>query len=209
MKLIDISQTLEKPMAGYPSLPSFERKWLRHYQNGDENAVSQITMAVHNGTHMDAPYHYCESGRKILEVELERYYGLCQVIEVPQEYKSISLDFVEQFEDLAERVLFKTSNSALRYEDKKFHEDFVFLEGNAAAYLIEKGVKLIGIDYCSIDGRGTKGKPAHHAILDHDGSILEGINLTHVEAGNYILSCLPIKIDNIEGSPCRAILISE
>ncbi len=209
MRIIDISQTVEIPMSAYPSLPKFERKWLRHYDNGNDMCASTINMASHTGTHMDSPYHYCEKGRKILEIELERYYGICQVIEVPTDKKSIDIEFLKGLEISEQRILFKTTNSEFRYKDKKFHLDFVYLEGDAARYLIEKGVNLIGIDYCSIDPSSSKDKPAHHAILDNDGSILEGIDLDGVQPGKYILSCLPIKIEGSEGSPCRAVLIEE
>lgn len=209
MKIIDISQTIGIPMTAYPSLPKFDRKWLRHYNDGNDMCASEIKMAVHTGTHVDAPYHYCETGRKIMEIEIERYYGICEVVEVPDHKQSIDIEFLKQFNNFEERVLFKTTNSKFRYKDKTFHEDFVYVEGDAAKYLIDKGVKLIGIDYCSIDGRNSKDKPAHHTVLDNDGSILEGINLDGVKPGKYLLSCLPIKIDDIEGSPCRAILIEE
>lgn len=209
MKLIDISQTVGTPMSAYPSLPKFERKWMRHYDNGNNMCVSSINMALHTGTHMDSPYHYCETGRKILDIELERYYGVCEVIELPEDKKSVDLEFVKSIASFELRSLFKTTNSKFRYKDKTYHEDFVYVEGDAAKYLIDKGVKLIGIDYCSIDGPKSKGKEAHHAILDNDGSILEGIDLDGVNPGKYILSCLPIKFDGAEGSPCRAILIEE
>lgn len=209
MRIIDISQAVEIPMAAYPSLPKFERKWIRHYDNGHDMCASVINMASHTGAHMDSPYHYCEKGRKILEIEIERYYGICQVVEVPEENKSIDIEFLKKIKITEKRVLFKTTNSKFRYKSKEFQDDFVYLEGDAAKYLIENKVNLIGIDYCSIDPKGSNEKPAHHAILDNDGSILEGIDLDGVEEGKYILSCLPIKIEGSEGAPCRAVLIKE
>lgn len=209
MKIIDISQMLDEPMALYPSLIKFNRRWLRHYSMGDNVSVSAITMACHCGSHIDAPYHYYQVGKRINEIDLELFYGSAMVIEIPDDADRINIDLVEKYDNLEKRVLFKTSNSKIRYKEKQFREDYVYVTDEVAQYLVEKGVRLVGIDYVSIDGKKEITKPVHKILLENNVLILEGLDLINVVEGKYLLVCFPIKIKDAEGSPCRAVLIYE
>lgn len=207
MRLIDISVPFEEGMMKYPSLEPFERKWLRSFENGDQNQVSYIQSPSHNGTHLDAPSHYIKGGKTMDEMPLERFYGKCQVVEVPDSMVSVTRKFLENAGLEADRVLFKTSN--LKYRMETFADDYVYLEKEAALYLAEKGVKLVGVDYVSVDARVSPDKPAHMALLGNEVIIMECANLKDVEPGIYTLAAFPIRVTGAEGAFCRAVLMQE
>jgi arylformamidase len=207
MKIIDISQALEEPMAYYPSLKKFEFKWARHYSKGDSTSVSEISMASHVGTHLDSPYHFIENGKILSEMDLSIFYGKVKVIEVPEDKDRITADFLKTLGQLPERILFKTKNSKM-YDIKEFREDYVYIDVDAAAYIAQFPVKLVGIDYVSVDVY-KKSKEAHITLLSRGIALLEGIVLNEVNAGVYKLACFPLKVKGAEGAPCRAVLIEE
>lgn len=208
MRIIDISQMLEDPMAYYPSLRKFELKWARHYRFGDSMSLSEIHMASHVGTHVDSPYHFIQDGKKINEIDLSVFYGTARVIEVPINKQKIDVEFLKGYDRLPERVLFKTKNSGF-YKEKKFMEDYIYIDGEAAGYLAEHSVRLVGIDYVSVDKYKASGKEAHRILLLKDIVLLEGIDLNEVCEGEYKLVCFPLKVKNGEGAPCRAVLIED
>lgn len=209
MKIIDISTSLDSVMTKYPSLPGFEKKWLKHYENGDNMSLSYISTPSHNGTHLDAPIHYIKGGKTMDEILLDIFYGAAQVIEVPKKAESITLDFLKEFKSLEKRVLFKTTNSLERYKNNEFYSDYVYIEEDVCQYLIDKDVCLVGIDYVSVDPRVSPEKPAHHKLLGNNVIILEGIDLKDVEPRAYTLCALPLKVKGVEGALCRAVLLDE
>ena len=206
MKVIDISQTLEDTMICYPSLKRFELNWLRNYDKGDRVNLSQISLASHVGTHVDAPYHYIKEGKKLKDIDLEIFYGPVKVVEVPRDKRQIDIEFLKKIGEIPDRILFKTRNSEL-YGLNEFTEEYVYIEREAANYLAESSVCLIGIDYFSVDKYKSPGKEAHLALLSKDIVLLEGIILREVEEGSYLLACFPLKVKEGEAAPCRAVLI--
>ncbi|MDK2824731.1 MAG: arylformamidase [Clostridia bacterium] len=207
MKIIDISQTLEEPMVYYPSVKKFEFKWARHYSKGDISSLSEISMGSHVGTHLDSPYHFIENGKNLNEMDLDIFYGKARVIEVPEEQDKITAEFLKTIGDLDERILFKTKNSRM-YELKVFKEDYVYIDREAAAYIAQFPVKLVGIDYVSVD-MYKKSKEAHMILLSRGIALLENIVLNEVNDGLYKLVCFPIKVKDAEAALCRAVLIEE
>jgi arylformamidase len=206
MKIIDISVPFEEGMMKYPSLLPFERKWLRSFEKGDQNQVSYIQTPSHNGTHLDAPCHYIKGGKNMDDLPLERFYGIAQVIEVPESYESVSKEFLLSVDIMADKILFKTSNTRLRMKD--FDPSYVYIEPDGAQYLVDKGVKLIGVDYVSVDPKVSPEKPSHHIILGNEVIILECVHLKDVNPGLYTLIAFPLKVTGAEGSLCRAVLVS-
>ena len=167
-----------------------------------------LNFGAHTGTHVDAPAHFIEGAAKIESLPLEVLIGEAQVIEVPDDVQVIDKEFVTaQCSPAIPRVLFKTRNSAF-WSEPEFHTDFAYLDLEAAQSLVEQGIKLVGIDYLSIEKFGSPKHETHLALLSHDVVILEGLNLTDVPAGNYELICLPLRLRSSkgDGAPARVVL---
>jgi arylformamidase len=106
------------------------------------------------------------------------------------------------------RVLFKTDNSD-HWNDGKFYENFVYLEPDAAQFLVERGLRLVGIDYLSIDRFGSEHHPTHLVLLPHDVVVLEGLNLREIAPGRYHMVALPLNLQDADGAPTRVILMDQ
>lgn len=169
--------------------------------------VTNINMGSHTGTHIDAPFHMVDDGKKLEEISLEVFTGKASVLEIlgarsigPAELTPFDLKGVE-------RILFKTDNSE-HWNDGKFYEEFVYLEPEGAEILVQQGVRLVGIDYLSIDKFRSPSHPSHFVLLKKDIPIIEGLNLNAVPAGQYTLVGLPLKLQCADGAPARVILMS-
>ncbi len=163
-------------------------------------------MGAHAGTHIDAPSHFISAGKTSDLIPLEIFIGDCLVCGYSGE-NDIDRDYIGKINlDGIERILFKTKNSYNRNK-KKFDENYISLSEKAALYLIEKNIKLIGIDYLSIEKfHADKGNPVHKNLLLNNIVILENINLADINPGIYELICLPVFFKGIEAAPVRAVL---
>lgn len=201
MKVFDISVPLHPAVPHWPGEKGFT---LERLQNGNV-CVSQIAMGLHTATHLDAPLHFLPDGKNLDQIPLERYLGPARVVPI-EDSRSITRAELER-RDLAgcDKVLFKTENS-LRWERADFDREFIGLSAEGAAYLMERGIRLVGTDYLSIEAFGSDGR-VHNILLGHDTVILEGLDLREVPAGDYYLMCVPLKIAGAEASPTRALLL--
>jgi arylformamidase len=173
--------------------------------NGDVCNKSSMDIGSHIATHVDAPFHFEQEGMTIDQVPVDAFLGAARVVSFTEaeeiglaEIESLSLSGVE-------RILFKTSNSFL-WEDNRFHEDYVYLTPDACRALAEMKVKLVGVDYLSIEEYGPGSFESHHILLSRGIPLLEGLDLRGVEPGDYELAALPLKIAGGDGSPVRAVL---
>ncbi len=165
-------------------------------------------MGVHTGTHMDAPRHFIEDAPTIDRMPLDATVGPARVIQI-RDHKCIGRDELEEHAIKAhERVLFKTANSDRLWNKDEFDEDFIFIDETGAEYLVECGVRLVGVDYLSVGGFREDAVETHLALLGAGIWVIEGLNLSSVEPGAYELVCLPLKLVEAEGAPARAILRS-
>jgi arylformamidase len=193
-------------MVHWPGDPPFHIERAQDQAKGDAATVSQMTLGVHTGTHMDAPLHYIRNGRTIDEMPLDATVGRARVIQI-HDPKSIKREeLLARAISAGERILFKTANSAKAWSSDKFEEEFVFIARDAARYLAECGVLCVGVDYLSVGGFREDGPETHHALLDAGIWIVEGLNLRAIEPGEYELACLPLRLIGAEGAPARAIL---
>lgn len=194
-------------MPVYEGDPSVEIKAWSALANGNSANVSFLHLGAHTGTHVDAPAHFIEGARKIDAVSLETLIGPARVIRVPDEVIEIGPDFLADC-DLKQvtRVLFHTRNS--NFWSEGFRKDFAHLAPEAAEKLVALGVKLVGTDYLSIEKFHSGHHRTHLALLSKDVVIVEGLNLSDIEAGDYELICLPLRIaeGSGDGSPARAVL---
>ena len=200
--IIDISLELKDGMISYPGDTSFERE----EQQGETSLTSKLIMGSHAGTHLDAPRHIIENGLSVDELPLSTLIGQCRVIDATNCDRYISSSFVKDLEiHKGDRVLFKTQNSLHGFDS--FQNDFIYLDGDAAEYLANQDISLIGIDYLSIKQFHREDLRPHTAFLSKGIPILEGIDLSHVEPGEYQLIALPLKIKGGDGAPVRAVLV--
>ncbi|MEJ8544514.1 arylformamidase [Brevibacillus borstelensis] len=203
MDLIDISRPLA---SGAPTWPGdtpllYEVSWPKA-ESGSVN-VGKLTMSLHTGTHADAPYHFDDDGRKILDLPIEIYIGPARVLDVSGK-KSIGADDLKGL-DLAgvTRLLLRTGSWT---DLARFPSEICHLRSDLASLLAERGIRLIGVDVPSVDPLDSKELPAHHGLHKRDIHILEGLLLDHVEPGDYELIALPLPLAQADGSPVRAVL---
>jgi arylformamidase len=204
MTIYDITLPLSAELPTYPGDPVLEIRDSLTLAGGDAANVSLLNFGAHTGTHVDAPAHFIEGGKKVESLALEVLLGEAEVVEVPTDIRVITEEFVKT---RSPRVLFKTRNSEY-WGNTDFKTNFTYLNLPAAKRLIENGVKLVGIDYLSIEKFGSEKHEVHRALLSHEVIILEGLNLTDVPAGKYELICLPLRLrSNLgDGAPARAVL---
>ncbi len=209
MKFYDITVTIRPSMPVWPGDPNVTLERVSKIEEGANANVSRVSMSVHTGTHMDAPVHFLPGAKSIETLPLETLIGPAQVIQIPDRVETITADVLEQtgIAQNTQRLLIKSRNSALWTESENtFHTGFLAIEPDGADYLVQRGIKLIGIDYLSI-APYKRSRPTHETLLKASMVILEGIDLSEVKAGFYQLICLPLKLGGSDGSPARAVLI--
>ncbi len=205
MKLIDVTVPLDASLPTYPGNTPFSLDAIKRIARGDSSNVSTLHMSAHSGTHVDAPRHFFDNAGGAEGLPLEMLIGRARVIEIMSR-KGIDADELAAA-DLSEdiRVLIKTSNSRL-WGSAEFHKDYVGVTEAGAKYLLDHGIKLVGVDYLSVERFKTPGAPAHHVLLGAGIIIIEGLNLRDVEPGVYDLFCLPLPVVGCDGAPARVIL---
>ena len=207
-KYIDISFPYCEGMAIYPNNPRYTCKRVSDMRRGDPCNVSQITIGTHTGTHLDAPLHFVGNGMAIDEIPLERINGKAKVLEITGQVITISGlgQYLIEEDDI---ILFRTNNSDV-FENNNVLDSYVTLDYETAHYLVDKGVKMIGIDYMTIErpkAMREYGKSVHQILLGAGIPVLETIDLRGVKGGEYTLMCFPLKLVGCDGSPVRAVLL--
>ncbi len=208
MTIYDITVPVSNSTVVYPGDPAIEINAQSCMSSGDSSNVSMVSLGTHTGTHIDPPYHMMENGANLDQVSLESLVGSCYVCHC----KDAMVIEVEDLEGAGipegtSRVLFRTRNSEF-WSEPQFRPDFTYIDPQAAAWLINRGVKLVGIDYLSVDEPNSDTHPTHMKLIGAGVLILEGLDLRKVTKGIYTLVCLPLKIAGGDGGPARAILIS-
>jgi arylformamidase len=210
MKIYDVTFPISAETPIYEGDPPAEIKTMHSMEMGAPANVSQICCGVHTSTHVDAPVHFVEGARRVDELELEKLIGDCRIVELSEDVMSIEPHHLENLET-TERVLFKTRNSAFLNEPEKgFRKDFTYISPEAARVLVEKNIKLVGIDYLSVERFGSEDFATHTILLEKEVVIIEGLDLREVPAGDYELICLPLKYIGGagDGAPARTVLRS-
>jgi arylformamidase len=205
-RLVDVSVLLAPGLAAYPGNPEFEITPVHRIAEGHGSNNSKLVMGTHTGTHVDAPLHFFDGRPGVDALPLELLIGRARVIDLPHRggITEQHLAAAGLREDL--RVLLRTPNSALWNTSDGFHPDFTYLSEGGAKFLVGQGVKVVGIDYLSIEQFNKPGAPAHKALLGNDVIIIEGLNLADAEAGQYEMYCLPLRIAHGDGAPARVVL---
>lgn len=204
---IDISVTLHSGMVHWPGDPSVIITRTSDLDHGDRATVSRLSMGSHTGTHMDAPRHFIRGGRGLDEMPLEATVGPARVIAIGNTKEITPEELRRHRIRGGERILFKTRNSTHCWKIDRFVKDFVSLSPEAAHFLAQRRVRMVGVDYLSVGSyRAGNGARVHRTLLGAGVWILEGLNLSCARPGTYELLCLPLKVLQGDGAPARAIL---
>lgn len=209
MSIIDISVPLQNGIVVWPGdVPlSLER---RRFLERDGANVSVLNLSLHTGTHVDPPLHFVAGGATVDQLPLDALIGPADVIDLSGLDLITAADLERQeLPADCQRLLLRTRNSEYWARgDTVFHEDYVALSSDAAQWVVDRGLRLVGIDYLSIEPFRLPGHPIHQTLLRAGVVALETINLADVRPGRYQLVCLPLRIAGGDGSPARAVLIS-
>ena len=219
-EFIDITIPFRNGMLHWPSDPAPRIERVMDVNRGDKVTMSELQMISHSGTHVDAPLHFVPGGGTIDEMPLGTMVGPARVIEI-KDAESVKLEELTPYDIRpGERILLKTLNSSRLYKTDEFSHDYVFVTYEAAEYLAKKGIVLVGIDYLSICRFETEADwdsveeylaksdihRVHRIFLDNGIYILEAVDLSGAEPGEYELICLPIKLERGDAGLARAIL---
>jgi arylformamidase len=208
MKIYDVTFPLSEQTPVYQGDPSVKIDVCAEIAKGDAANVTQLCFGAHTATHVDAPNHFIDGTRKVHELELEKLIGDCRVIELDKNVMAVEPNHLENLENV-ERVLFKTRNSEFwNNSEQGFRTDFTYISPEAAKILVEKGIKLVGIDYLSVEKFGSGDFATHITLLEKEVVIIEGLDLREVSGGDYELICLPLKVISPtgDGAPARTVL---
>jgi arylformamidase len=204
----DITVPYSTDLPLWPGDPVPSMTMMKCQAEGYRCNVTRLDTGVHFGTHLDAPVHFIDGGKGVDELELDVLVGSCVVAEIPgvMEITPAHLTALELPTDTT-RLLLKTKNSALWDKpNHEFRQDFAALTAGAARWVVDQGIKLIGIDYLSIQLFADADSTTHHVLLGAEVIIVEGLDLRAVTPGAYQLTCLPMNLVAADGAPVRAIL---
>jgi kynurenine formamidase len=218
---IDLSHTLEEDIPAYPTHARFGRVIYESYDYGDGALHFGLTMGEHTGTHMDAPLHFIPEGPAHYgtdEIPLDRLAGRAATIEVTdlEAGDLLGAGRIEAWEaehgpiEAGDRVLIRYGwdrRWATGPDGRRFLEDWPGLSGEAAAYLADKGVSLVGCDTLAVDATVSTENPAHYALLGNEVYIVENLNNLDLLPPFCLFLALPLKIGGGSGSPVRAVAL--
>jgi len=209
MRIYDVTLTLSPSLPVWPGDPVIVLERIEKIEDGANANVSRMDMSVHSGTHVDAPYHFLGGNTPTVEqLPLNLLTGRALVVYLPETDRidATALGKVN-IPTGTRRVLFKTRNSEIWLRgETTFQTDFVGISPDGAEFLIQRGVKLVGIDYLSI-APYKQSRPTHLILLKAGVVVVEGLDLSQVSPGRYMLYCLPLKLAGCDGAPARVILI--
>ena len=237
-KVIDITVPISPSTRVFPGDPKPSIKSV-YTLEVDGCAVSKLSFGSHTGTHVDAPSHILKDGKPVDNLELEGLIGRAVILDFSSKTGALSVDILEPvFRDVGSHegitvLLLKTKNPGFRTapgagvdlndtdtrqaedsgnrkngENGEFDES-VYLEESAATWIVNNGFTTVGIDSFSVDSLASENLPAHHILLSNRVNIVECLDLSPVEAGNYFFICMPLKIVGCDGAPARAVLLQE
>lgn len=209
MSTIDISLPLSSRTPIWPGSPGFCLDWHKRLSAGDDCNNARLECDTHIGTHVDAPFHYLENGASVEEMSLEILIGPATVAYLPEVNAIAASDLVNLALPLnTTRLLLRTRNSELwAAEMMEFKTDYVALTPDGAEWIVNQGVQLVGVDYLSVGGY-EDGVITHRILLEAGVVVLEGLDLSEANPGEYELICLPMKLVGADGAPARAVLVS-
>jgi len=205
-EVYDISVPLGSSPA-YPGDRPYLQEWQAGPDSGDGYSLSALSLSSHAATHLDFPSHLA-TGMSQSSYPPSRFIIPAEVVFISGAGPIMPSNLRGCRAEKGQALLFKTENSRRKLmHEPFFNRDYVFLSSGAASYCVSCGLGLVGIDYLSVDSFEDESLPVHHILLGNDVLILEGLDLSRVPEGRYLLLCLPLSIENAEASPVRAVLL--
>ena len=200
MKIIDVTRPLSEGILTYPGdiPPVFRQEDRGHY------LITGLRLSTHTGTHIDAPVHYLKNGDTIDTIPLSHLMGTCRVLDVTRAGTSITANHLKGRLDKVDRLLLKTSFS----NTNQFEENYPSLTADAARLITFCNMKCVGIDSPSIESYECDGT-VHRELLSRGCIIIELLDLSDVEEGDYTLVALPLRFTGLDGSPARVVLLED
>ncbi len=206
---VDVTATLDPATTPvYEGDAPMKFDFLKDMRKGDKLTLSVYSMGAHSGTHIDAPMHFIATGAPVEQLKLDPLIGLARVIVIPDSVQAITAAELNKHDWRGvQRVLFRTRSTSHDWMDSvSFHRDFAYVAPDAAQLLADAGVVLVGVDYISAEQFGAPAPRTHQILLGRGIPIVEGLDLRPVQAGDYDLIVLPLKVRGHEGAPARAIM---
>jgi len=199
----DVTIQLEEGMAVWPGDPELEYAAVSRIALGAEVNTSRVVMGTHTGTHIDAPWHYDDNGRKVHQLNPDVFFGKALLLDC-SDAGEIALDMMDR-QPLQRRVIFRTSNSEFPV-GPDYYERYISLTEPVARRLVDEGVQLVGIDAPSVGPWGQEGDEVHRHLLRHNIVVVEGLRLAGLRTDTYDFVVLPLPLYNVDGAPCRAFI---
>lgn len=209
MKIYDISIPISNAMPTWPGDPSVVIESVKQIGKGSRSNVSRVSFSDHTGTHFDPPLHFIPGGKTVDQLDLNVLYGPARVVDFTRVEREITARDLERarIPRRVTRLLFKTRSSML-WERAGFQQNYIGIAWDAAEWLVARGVQLVGVDYLSVETYGASEPRTHRTLLGAGIVIVEGLDLRGIKPGKYTFIGLPLKIQNGDGAPGRAILIA-
>ena len=210
MQIYDVSLGITPTMPVWPGNPGVELVRVNDMNAGANSNVSRLALGVHTGTHVDAPAHFFNGAAGVETLPLSVLLGPALVIHLPA-INRVTAAALEGagIPDGTERLLIRTRNSMYWANgDTEFHTDYVAVAEDAADWLVQRQIKLVGVDYLSV-APWKESHPTHEALLRANVVVVEGLNLSAISPGAYRLICLPLKLVGSDGAPARAVLLAD
>jgi arylformamidase len=215
-RILDVSIPVHTAMIVYPGDPTVELAPAQRIERGDPSNVSSLRLGTHTGTHVDPPAHFLPGGPTADALPLDVLVGPAVVADLRDAEGAIGPAELDRLAlpDGVERLLLRTRNSDLwgRPTGAAFPDSWIGLASDGAGWMVERGVRLAGIDFLSIEPPDTGvgvGFPTHRALLEAGVVVVEGLDLREVPAGAYQLLCLPLPLVGGDGAPARVVLVAE
>jgi arylformamidase len=203
----DISVPLVNDGLVYPGNPSISITPQQEVSKGASANVSTLSFGSHTGTHVDAPKHFFDDGLGVDSLPLEVLMGPCVVICVEDDVNAVGEAELRLHELKSHtRVLIKTRNSSY-IREREFRKDYTYLAPDGAAYLAKLGIRLVGVDYLSVEQFHSGHHKTHRTLLEKGIVIVEGLDLSAPPMGPYELRVLPLRLVGLDGAPARAVLV--
>jgi arylformamidase len=208
-RLVDVSVSISPDLPTWPGDPPVVVEPAKRIAAGDAANVSLLSMGSHTGTHVDPPSHFLEGGGTVEELEPDVLMGPAWVADLPGRTGEIGATELEAAGVPAgtERLLMKTSNSGSLVAGATVRDEFACLSAEAARWVVERGFRLVGVDYLSVErADAPKEHPVHRILLEAGVVIVEGLDLSEAPPGPCELLCLPLRLAGGDGAPARVFL---
>lgn len=211
MRIIDVSLPVGPDLLTWPGDPGIRIDPSKRIERGDPANVSEFHLGSHTGTHIDPPVHFLPGERSIEELDLDVFFGPAVVTDLGKAdaIGSAALEALDLPAGTV-RLLCRTRNSDLWTRlPVEFPPDYVAVTPDGARWVVDRGIRLLGVDFLSVERSGSADHPVHRTLLGGGTVIVEGLDLSRVAPGSYTLACFPLRIKDGDGSPARAVLIAD